>query len=302
MDNRRKQIKTDYLTTVKKRKKAIKKDYQSRKFDNPFFNRRAKREQIISNRLKLGLIIFGVSIIALFYLFFYSPFFIIKNVEIKGLTRINSNDITNLVFSQSGEWRWFIFKQNNLFTFSIKDLETKIQNNYNFAEVKATKKIPNTILISINERSCALILENPDSSCYFIDPEGYLIKELGVQTADRNKLPVVSDERGLTSDGSKIDLDRQYLDFMLELYQKITASTDLKIDKFIIDKNPDTLRVNLKEGPFLLFSIKEPQEKQLNKLIVLRKEKLKETFNTIKYFDLRFGDKVYYVNNEEAGK
>lgn len=302
MDNRRKQIKTDYLTAVKKRKKALKKDYQTKKFDNPFFNRRAKREQKISSRLKIGLISSGVLAVALFYLLFYSPLFIIKNVEIKGLTRINSTDINNLVFSQSGEWRWLIFKQNNLFVFSKKDLEAKIQTNYNFAEVKATKKIPNTIILNISERSCALILENPDSSCYFIDPEGYLIKELGVQTADRNKLPIVSDERGLTSDGNKIDLDRQYLDFMLELYQKISTSTDLKIDKFIIDKNPDTLRVNLKEGPFLLFSIKETQEKQLNKLIVLRKEKLKDTFKNIKYFDLRFGDKVYYVNNDEVGK
>lgn len=302
MYDRKKQTKSDYLATIKKRKKAIKKDYQNRKFDNPFFNRRAKRKQKISQKLKISLIIFGFLVLALFYLFFYSSLFNIKNIEVKGLTRINSADISNLAFNQGGEWRWLIFKQNNLFIFSPKNLAEKIQTNYNFSDVKVTKKIPSTIVVSISERSCSLILENPDGSCYFIDPEGYLIKELGVQSADRSKLPIVSDERGLTNDNSKIDLDRQYLDFMLELYQKINNSTDLKIDKFVIDKNPDTLRVNLKEGPFLLFSIKEPQEKQLNKLIILRKEKVKEDFKNIKYFDLRFGDKVFYTNNEEAGK
>lgn len=305
MYKQKKQIRNDYLATIKKRKKAIKKDYQNRKFDNPFFNRRAKREQKISQRLKISLIIFAFSLLVLFYFFFYSPLFFVKNIEIKGLTRINNTEITNLAFSQSGEWRWLIFKQSNLFVFSTKNLAEKIQTNYNFSEVKVTKKIPETIVVNISERSCSLILENPDGSCYFIDPEGYLIKELGVQSADRNKLPVVVDERGLSSENNRVDLDRQYLDFMLELYQKINSSTDLKIDKLIIDKNPDTLRVNLKEGPFLLFSIKEPQDKQLSKLIILRKEKVKDDFKNIKYFDLRFGDKVYYTNNEnneEAGK
>ena len=161
--------------------------------------------------------------------------------------------------------------------------------------------MPHTISINISERSCALIWENASSSCYFVDPNGFLIKDIGVQDADRNNLPVVSDERGLPSDGNQINLDRQYLDFMLELYSKI-GKTDLKVDKFVIDKNPDTLRVNLKNGPFLLFSLKEDQDKQLGKLIILRQEKLKDNFNNIQYFDLRYGDKVYYIDNKEAGK
>lgn len=102
MQDQKKQIKSDYLATIKKRKKAIKKDYQNRKFDNPFFNRRAKREQKISQRLKISLIIFGFSALALFYLFFYSSIFNIKNIEVKGLTRINSADISNLAFNQGG--------------------------------------------------------------------------------------------------------------------------------------------------------------------------------------------------------
>ncbi len=218
------------------------------------------------------------------------------------MTRINNNEINNLVFNQGGKSRGLIFKQNNIFVFSAKELEKNIQTTYNFAQIKASKKFPNTITLNISERSCALIWENASSSCYFIDPEGYLIKEIGVQETDRNNLPVVSDERGTNIDGSKIDLDRQYLDFMLELYRKFSL-TDLKIDKFVIDKNPDTLRVNLKDGPFLLFSLKESQEKQINKLIALRQEKLKDNFKKIKYLDLRYGDKVFYnIDNPEAGK
>ena len=301
MNYQRNQVKSNYLAANKKRKKSLKKDYQAKKLDNPFFNRRAKREEKISSRLKIGLLISSLLVIFLFWLFFYSPLFTVKKIEVKGLTRINSNDINGLVFGQSATRRGFIFKQNNLFIFSAKELEEKIQNNYNFAQIKTSKKLPNTIVLNVSERPCALIWENTANACYFIDPEGYLIKEIGVQAADRNKLPVISDERGISADGNKIDIGRQYLDFMLELYRKIGA-TDLKIDKFVIDKNPNTLRVNLKEGPFLMFSLKDNLDKQLNKLIVLRQEKLKDNFNKIKYFDLRYGDKVFYGDNTEVGK
>ena len=293
--------KNNYLALQKKRRRALKKDYQAKKLDNPFYNRRAKREEKISGRLKTGIIGLAVLALFLFWFFMYSPVFTVKNVEVHGLTRINSRDLNNLVFAQSGERRSLIFRQSNLFAFSSQELSNRISNGYNFAQIKIGKKLPHTISINISERSCALIWENASSSCYFVDPNGFLIKDIGVQDADRNNLPVVSDERGLPSDGNQINLDRQYLDFMLELYSKI-GKTDLKVDKFVIDKNPDTLRVNLKNGPFLLFSLKEDQDKQLGKLIILRQEKLKDNFNNIQYFDLRYGDKVYYIDNKEAGK
>ncbi|MFZ4648661.1 MAG: cell division protein FtsQ/DivIB [Patescibacteria group bacterium] len=301
MDYQGKKIKKDFLAAAKKRKKTSKKDYQIRKLDNPFFNRRAKREEKVSNNLKVALISLCALLIILFWFFLYSPIFVIKKIEIKGITRINANEINNLVFGQGSGRRGLIFKQSNIFIFSAEELEAKIQSTYNFAQIKTTKKIPNTIILNVSERPCTLIWENTSNSCYFIDQEGYLIKEIGVQEADRNKLPVISDERGVTGDGNKINLDRQYLDFMLELYQKIGA-TGLKVDKFVIDKNPDTVRANLKDGPFLMFSLKEDLNKQLNKLITIRQEKLKDNFKNIKYFDLRYGDKVYYIDNQEAGK
>lgn len=293
------QFKKNYSSNIKKRRRDLKKDYQTKKLDNPFFNRKAKREKKISKRLKFISIFLFVLFIALFWLFLYSSLFTIKNIKVEGLTRMSGDSISNLAFEQSENWRLFVFKQKNIFIFSTDKLKEKIQADYNFNQIEISKKIPNTLVIKINERSCALILENSDGLCKFIDLDGYLIKELAVQDADREKLPLVIDERGVLIDDNKIDLDRNYLDFMLELNELIGKS-DLKIDKFIVDKNPDTLRVTLKEGPFLMFSIKEDMEKQLNKLMILRNEKLKDTFKEIKYFDLRFGDKVFYVNNNNT--
>lgn len=302
MDYQNNQKHQSFLIGQRKKRRTLKKDYQVKKIDNPFFNRRAKREERLSKNLKITMTVFVALLIFIFWFLFYSPLFVVKKIKINGLTRINSTEINNLVFSQISERRAFIFPANNFFAFSTKKIDQQITSKYNFADIKVSKKIPNTIIVDISERPCALIWENTTDSCYFIDPDGYLIKEIGVQPNDRNKLPVIRDERGINVDGNKIGLDRQYLDFMLELYHKINA-TDLKIDKFVIDKDPNTLRVNLKDGPFLMFSLKDDQDKQLNKLITLRREKLKDSFKNIKYFDLRYGDKVFYVdNNPEAGK
>jgi cell division septal protein FtsQ len=302
MDYQKNKTKDSYLLGLRKQRRSLKKDYLSKKLDNPFYNRRAKRKEKISGRLKILMISFFALLIILFWLFFYSPLFNIKNIKTNGVTRIGNQQLDSLVFSQTATRRGFIFQQKNLFIFSDQELKKTIQNNYNFAEIKISKKIPNTIILDISERPCAFIWESAKKSPYFIDQDGYLIKEIAVSDSDRSKLPVIEDQRDLPDDNHQISLDRQYLSFVFELYQKVN-STGLKIDKFVIDKNStDSIRVNLKEGPFLLFSFKETQDKQLNKLIALRQEKLKDNFKNIKYFDLRYGDKVFYIDNQEAGK
>jgi hypothetical protein len=50
----------------------------------------------------------------------------------------------------------------------------------------------------------------------------------------------------------------------------------------------------LKLGPAVYFNIEEDIDKQINKLIIIKNEKIKKDFNKKTYIDLRYGDRVYY--------
>jgi len=48
------------------------------------------------------------------------------------------------------------------------------------------------------------------------------------------------------------------------------------------------------DGPKIFFNTEEGIDKQINKLLVIKNEKLKDDFNGKEYIDLRYGDRVYY--------
>lgn len=287
------------MSIVRKKRKfsQIKKDYQSKNLENPFFKHKnsiKKKKRGLNWRWYL--ISFLIITIALIYLFFASPVFEIRNVKISGLGRLPENAISEKIWNQSGKSNFWPFKRSNILLFDKKVAISDLTNTFNFSKVEISKKLFHTISIQIEERPYAFIWQEAGKS-YYSDSKGYIIRDSEVKVEDLQRFPVIENQSGrelATSDYIEIDLE--YLSFIFTLKGEVEKNATLTIDKFIIDQEFKTVKVRFKDGLLAYFNTKEDAAKQLDKLLIVKKEKIKDNLSKVNYVDLRYGDKVYIGN------
>jgi len=275
--------------------KRIRKDYERKRMDNPFFHRETGK----SRRWFRCLSILGV-LAALFLLWFFlaAPFWKIKNISVVGLTRLPSEPIIQLVNQETGERRWLFFKETNLLLFRKKAAVKAIMANYNFAGLTIEKKIPNTLIVRVGERPYRFIFQE-GSAFYYAADNGYVIKDAAVAETDKTKYPLVDNQASssLLSAQNKINFQNNYLAFILALSDQLALYPDLKVERFIIDQEFNTLKVKFLNGPAVYFNISAAAADQASRLELVKNEKIKDNFNRTNYIDLRYGDKIF-INPE----
>ena len=313
----------------------VRMDYSKKKLENPFHqtNHGIKRDEL-SLRLKISCLALLGLLVALLYLMFFSAAFDIKKIQITGLSRANIGEVEKLALGQSGENRFWLFRQQNLLIFDKKALTRTLADTYHFKEIKIKKSLFHTLKINLVEREYGYIWQENDKY-YYIDKAGYLINELVIDLAPitaslelattssstvlATNTPVVADYYKLTIAAAKtasqdlypiivnvgeehfksdlVDIDPVYLEFTSQLNDKIKANNESELlpKYFIIDKDFNTIKAILGSGLTVYFSTKEDRDSQIRNLLVLKKEKALD-FNKLikKKIDLRYGDKVYY--------
>jgi len=263
--------------------------YSSKSYSNPFFTK--KRKKNIHKKTKLSfktrVILFILIFVVLFSLWFlfYSNFFIIKNIEIKGRGMISEKDIQKYTQEQINKKSWILI-QKNIFFFDKKNLRKKLEEKYSFNELSINKKIPRTIKINYSEKKYKMIWKKGETYAY-ADESGNVINSLNILDAKLKDYPIVEN-----IDGQK-DIKKR-LDFIFLAFTELKKYEDLKIEKFIIDKDINTIKAVLVIGPQIYFNIDRNINHQIKKLLIIKKEKLKEKFKEKIYIDLRLGDSVYF--------
>ena len=274
-------------------------DYYNKNLVNPFFRRKKRKINILRYRgsLKTKLITIGIIIliIILIWFFFFSTAFNIDKVDIKGLTRISNQEIEDLVWQRTRSNRFLFFPQRNLIMFSKTKLIETLNENYYFEKITVSKRLPNMLTVNIQEKSYAFIWHETDKY-YYTDIDGYIINEINPLEIKEKKYPLIHNEGENKIIKNKINIDNIYISYIINLFNEFSVQDkdDLKIEKFIIDKDINTIKMVLVKGPTIYFNIKESQEKQINKLFIIKNEKLKDDFKNKNYIDLRYGDRVYY--------
>lgn len=284
------------MSTIRKKRKIyqIKKDYQSKNLVNPFFrhhNAKKKTGRKIGWRLKLIFLL--IILAALLYGLFASPLFTIKQVQIKGLGRLPENAISEKIWQQATKNRFWPFKQLNIFLFGREEAQTSLINSFNFSKVTIEKKLFHTIVVLIEERPYAFIWQEAGKS-HYSDSKGYIIRDSEVNPLDLTRFPVIENKSNkdmIVNDYLQIDTD--YLSFIFALQGEVEKNQTLVIDHFIIDQEFNTIKVQFKDGLLAYFNTKEDVSKQLDKLIIVKKEKIKDNLDKVNYLDLRYGDKVF---------
>lgn len=285
-----------YLARRGNKLKKVKKDYQCKKMNNPFFRQRQKQKvKRGQGRYCLILALIAVTIIGLMYLFFMSPVFALRNVRVDGISRMAPQEIEARVWQQSQTRRFWPFKQSNLIFFKTEDIKKTLLENYSFDSLNVYKKWPHSLVISANERKFSFIWRDKNGQ-NFSDSQGCIIREAAVSPSDLTAYPILetADNQERLDDDDCLKLDESYLRSMFVLSDKLKAYPELKVDRFLLEGEANTLKADLNLGPNILFNVKEDADKQVNKLIIIKQDKPASEFNGLEYIDLRYGDRAYF--------
>ncbi len=286
------------------RRKIKKRDYSSRRYSNPFFRKSQHIFPFFQNKLsiKFKIIIgfFIIIILMLVWFLFFSDFFLLNQVEINlekaaQISKTNSTEIKNLVLKQSREQkRFLIFSQRNLLLFDKNKLQKVLNDKYCLENLEIKKKLPHSLIVNLKEKNYIVIWHEGDKF-YYLSDEGDIVSEVQKEEIDSKKYPLINNLTNKKITNKKIGVDFNVVHFIINIFNNLTEKVnDIKIDRFKIDSDFYTIKVVLQNGPELYFNVKENLNKQIEKLLTIKSQRLKEDFFKKKYIDLRYGDRVYY--------
>lgn len=137
--------------------------------------KREKRFRLLKIILKI-LLLFAIIIGILLFLLI-SPVFNIKNINVQGNSKINTEEIESLSKINMNE---------NIFRFSSRQIEENVKENAYIDTVEVKRKIPDTVKIIVTEREMKYQLEYGNAFVY-IDGNGNIL-EISNENAN---LPII---------------------------------------------------------------------------------------------------------------
>jgi len=274
-------------------------NYYRKEYSNPFFHhRRGGGGSFNDARLSWrGKLILAFSILLVgsgVWFFYFSNFFVIASVKVEGTVRTPSADIENLAQDQIQKRRFIFGSQKNIFLFDKADFLNSINEQYNFQNVSVKRGIPRTLYINIKEKEPkAAWLE--DGNYYLIDEGGKVIDTSDQTGAVSDKYPLIENKGNQKITLKIANISKEILNFTSDLFNMMKQYQDfLKIGRFVKDDDVDTIKMQLANGPAVYFNTKADLKKQVDKMVALYKDELKNDFNKKTYLDLRYGDMIYY--------
>lgn len=285
------------------------KDYHRKKYGNPFFGRRETRgRDLIVRRRGRGfwrrIIIFILPIIlfcGIIYFIFFSPYFAIKNIEISGLTRISHDDVKSVIEGQISSDRFIFFSQKNIFIFDENYAGESIGDKYILKSWKIDKRLPDTLLVTVEERNPALVWKTAEKY-YVVDWDGKIIREIpfeGVSGYLKNqpgaKMALVFDESNTQTLPKEEILSRETVSAIIDLENSLSGLAGISITNFkMASRNDPAVKCLTSEGWEAYFSSIGDLDAQTEKLKAFLGEKNQEDRKGLQYVDLRFSDRIYY--------
>ncbi|MCF7794811.1 FtsQ-type POTRA domain-containing protein [Patescibacteria group bacterium] len=279
-------------TVLKKRRQR---DYQNKKFTNPFFKdkRNKKGRQGTSKKSILFILIIILILGFAFWFFYIANTFKIKEIKINGLERVSEEKVINNISEITNKTKFFL-KQDNLFLVNTNEISNILKTNYNFAQVDVNKELSGKLIIDISERQYeAIFLE--DGNYYYIDKEGYIIDKINeLEDVNPKKYAIINNESNDKIKENKVNIDLDYLVFINNFYDEFKQSlNDLEIEKFIVKNRNSGLSAQIINGPILYLNIDNDSSAQVRNLKILRENNLNEEFLKRSYIDLRYGDRLF---------
>jgi len=273
------------------RKKYV---YSAKAYKNPFFqNKRAVSIKPGGLKNKGGLAIFAiiVAISILIWLLFFSTLFKIQKIEVSVAEGSLPGEI-ELIARSIAENR--LIGKNNLLLYNKSELIRQLNEKYYLDNLTVKKKLFHTLAISLREKQ-QMAVWREDEQYYYIDGDGNIINQTDPLNINSKNFPLIENLTAIKIDGRKANINKEAIDYILNLFNEFKDKKHgFEIERFIVDKDVNTIKAAILAGPKIYFNIKASLIEQTAKLDLIIKDKLKNDFKATKeYIDLRYANNVY---------
>ena len=262
----------------------VKRDYQAKKFNNPYFNNNPEKKFNTKLYLKIVIAIF------LIYVFIYSDLLKVKKIELIGTDIIPQEELSGVINNYLNHNIYFLFPRRNLLFLNKDGLKRELTLRYSLNKIEISKRWQK-ININIEEKVSSLLVYNQkDSAYYFVDFEGAITRQLTTEMADKYKIkfPQLTTNQDLVI-GNKI-ISARAVNFILELDKQLKAA-NYKIKEYTLG-GVDSVAFWSTDGWMANFDVNSDMQSALDNLNLMLKKKVKDV-KKLDYIDLSLGDKVF---------
>lgn len=245
-------------------------------------------KKIKRKKIKLIFIIILLLIAIFIVLYSKTSFFNISSIEIRGNEKITDEKI----ILASG-----IIIDENIFKINMKAIEENLILHPYIKQAKARRRLPNKIVINIDEREEAAIIDYFGSYVY-IDNEGIILNVLSEKDDDQ-KIQVRGLELDTIEIGKQISIREKNVEEgllnLINLSQKYTSDYPFEIID-LVEEGKTTIYI--KNGGKVEFGALEDVEYKLNFLLSILQE-LENKNQSYKTIHLDKGDNAIIIKDDE---
>ncbi len=267
--------------------------YTRKTYANPFFRHRKTRTVktgAFSNKIKLLIFALAVIIIILGWLLFFSTLFKIQNIEVAGVGDSLTKEIENLA---RGLTENRLIGKNNLLLYDKSELTRQLNEKYYLQNLSVKKKLLHTLKITLQEKQPAAVWRE-DDKYYYLDNEGKVITQVDPLNVNGNLYPLIDNLTDIKIEEKTANIKQPTIEYTINLFNEFKDNNiELKIERFIIDKDINTIKIAVIAGPKIYFNTKEAIAPQIDKLYRIIKNKTNDDLKNKEYIDLRF-NRAYY--------
>ena len=255
-----------------------------------------------ANSHNFGIIIFYflvVCFVAVFiYVIFFSQYLMVSNITISGTQTLDSNQLRqNIENSFQGKFLGIIPRDNFLFISQDKIQSILTENFKKIRSVAITRKFPDTLNISIDERK-ALLVWCSNEKCYLLDEQGIAYSEADFSSPElvQNNLLQITDNSGKeVSIGEKV-IEPAYQQYVSSIKDALSPlGFNATGEYWTPSRMAEEINVKTEQETEFYFSTQFTLESAMRTLnTVFKKEITQDQKSNIAYIDLRNENKVFY--------
>lgn len=183
--------------------------------------------------------------------------------------------------------------KNNLLLYNKGELSRALNDKYYLQSLKIKKRLFHTLVITLAEKQRTAVW-NENDKYFYLDNDGNIINQVDPLNINRLSYPMIENLTDVEIKGRQANVARPTVDFILSLFNEFKDKKHgFEIEKFIIDKEINTVKMAILSGPKIYFNTEETVASQSARLDLIIKEGLKGDFKNKEYINLRFGNNIY---------
>lgn len=130
-------------------------DGEKRWSRNPYEPRPA---QALKRKVEVG--VFVVSLLTIFGLCFFHPYFSIRVYSVSGLHRMSESVLTQSIQHQLEGKKYFVLNKNNYFAIDVSKVRDNLLSEYSFQSIRIQKKFPHTLAVEAVEKTPVFLYDS----------------------------------------------------------------------------------------------------------------------------------------------